>query len=229
MFKTTRVLPKNVFNDITQIEYKDCASCLSSVNGANPITHYRRGYGNNCHVSGNRNVEVVEVVKENYNYNEHCDSKTCHIETKALMRVRNSGNKTSTATIGGSDYLKRKKMRYEDKRVLTRNSNTDTTNEFTCGDVPCGNNTTGSCKTYYKPSNTYCHKDGGVDSSTYLNKVKYNTIQSSAKSFEKTFGQSAAVAHAYPGKSQQLFTLGFKRSPIMGCNQLRRGNKQSCN
>ena len=107
-------------------------------------THYRRGYGDNCGVSGNRNVEVIEVVKENYNYTENCNSGTCHIETKALRRVRNSGNTSSTSTIGGSDYLKRKKMRYEDKRILTRTTNTDTTNEFSCGDVACSDGTKGT-------------------------------------------------------------------------------------
>ena len=82
-------------------------------------------------------------------------------------------------------------------------------------------------KTYYKPSNNYFHKDGGVDSSTFLNKVKYNTIQSAAKSFEKAFGQSAAVAHAYSGRTQQPFILGFKPSPIR-CNLIQRGNKNTC-
>lgn len=228
MFKTTRVLPKNVFNDIKQTTYKDCESCQSSVNGANPLSHYRRGYGSNCHESGNRNVEVIEVVKENYNYTKNCDSGTCHVETKALRRVRNSGNTSSIATMGGSDYLKRKKMTYADKRVLVRNSNTDATNEFSCGSVSCGDGSNGTCKTYYKPSNTYFHKNGGVDSSTFLNKVKYNTIQSAAKSLEKTFGQSAAVAHAYPAKSERPFILGFKPSPIK-CNLIQRGNKTTCN
>ena len=118
-------------------------------------------------------------------------------------------------------------MRYEDKRVLVRNTNTDTTNEFSCGSVTCPDGTSGTCKTYYKPSNRYFHKNGGVDSSAFINKVKYNTIQSAAKSFEKTFGQSTAVAHAYPAKSEKPFILGFKPAP-MKCKLIQRGNKTVC-
>mgnify|MGYP001203311552 CR=1 FL=1 len=196
---------------------------------ANPIRHYRRGYPLDCPTDENgcmtcTNVTNTQVFKAGYDVD--CNSKECHAATTAVRRVRNSGNTKTNSTMTNSEYMKKKRMTYADKKNLFSNENTATTHEYDCGDLAgCTNKT---CKTIYKPRNKYFNKDGGADSSAYMHKVKFNAIQSTANSFEKQYGSAHAMAHAYSGRSQAPFILGFKQNKVSCSDMINRGNKSVC-
>lgn len=72
----------------------------------------------------------------------------------------------------------------------------------------------------YKPNNTEFAQQGGVSSSSLIQRKKYNTIQTVAASYNNIFGSSIANAMAY-GVSDQVYTLksrlGYpmKRTPVI--------------
>ena len=83
------------------------------------------------------------------------------------------------------------------------------------------------CCTTWKPTNKHFVQDGGVSSSTYLNRAKYNTIQNAAASLSN-FDHGTIVAHAYSGRAAAPFTLKTKHYPTY-CNIFKRdGVKNSC-
>ena len=61
---------------------------------------------------------------------------------------------------------------------------------------------------YYKPSNSKFATQGGVDSSSRLSRLKYDTITTSANSFRSAFGNQTANSLAYgvpnPGPTQNM-------------------------
>ena len=61
---------------------------------------------------------------------------------------------------------------------------------------------------YYKPSNSKFATQGGVDSSSRLSRLKYDTITTSANSFRTAFGNQTANSLAYgvpnPGPTQNM-------------------------
>ena len=59
---------------------------------------------------------------------------------------------------------------------------------------------------YYKPNNPGFGVQGAVDSSTLIQRVKYNTITDSASGLRSAYGNAAADALAY-GVSEQAYTI----------------------
>ena len=59
---------------------------------------------------------------------------------------------------------------------------------------------------YYKPNNPGFGVQGAVDSSTLIQRVKYNTITDAASGLRSAYGNAAADALAY-GVSEQAYTL----------------------
>ena len=114
-------------------------------------------------------------------------------------------------------------MTYDQKKKHYEISPEDTKNNL----YSCSNTPDVSCCTTWKPSNRNFVQDGGVSSSTYLNRVKYNNIQAAAKSLSN-FDHATVVAHAYSGRPEAPFTLKSKRAGV-NCSLFKRdGGKYTC-
>jgi hypothetical protein len=62
---------------------------------------------------------------------------------------------------------------------------------------------------YYKPNNSEFGVQGAVDSSTLLQRIKYNTLTTAAGGIRSIYGQAAASALSY-GVSEQAYTIKSK-------------------
>jgi len=97
-------------------------------------------------------------------------------------------------------------------------------NQFKTGSVKPGIGTP-YVPLYYKPSNSKFATQGGVDSSSRLARLKYDTVTKSANTYMTAFGKQTANALAYgvPGPSYSIkekigYTNG--RTPIVKANQV---------
>jgi hypothetical protein len=70
---------------------------------------------------------------------------------------------------------------------------------------------------YYKPNNQAFATQGAVDSSSFIQRAKYNAITNSAKTLKTAYGDAVANALAY-GVSEKAYTekdkIGFKRTAV---------------
>jgi hypothetical protein len=185
----------------------------------NPIRHYRMGL--DCTGICNADFVLDKTVKTKLD-KEVSGSFTN--ECSSLRRVRNSGGSASQRPLSNSEYLKKRAMTYDQKKYHYAISDADTNNNK----YSCMNSADTSCCTTWKPSNHNFVQDGGVSSSTYLNRVKYNNIQVAAKSLSN-FDHATVVAHAYSGRPEAPFTLKSKRASV-NCSLFKRnGGKYMCN
>jgi len=77
--------------------------------------------------------------------------------------------------------------------------------------------------TIYKPNNQQYSQQGAVDSSSRLDRLKYNTINKNGKSFKTAWGQQGANAGRYQGTSDAPY---FLKSKYQACvPQHLNGNK----
>lgn len=94
------------------------------------------------------------------------------------------------------------------------------------------NNTGGASTLIFKPNNRQYSVQGAVDSSTRLEKLKLNTINTNANSLRTAFGNEAASACRFTGSSDTPFFLKNKYQPPI-CSQtntvsMYRQNKRIC-
>lgn len=99
-------------------------------------------------------------------------------------------------------------------------------NPYTC------NNTGGASTVIFKPNNREYSVQGAVDSSTRIEKLKLNTINTNANSLRTAFGNEAASACRFNGSSDTPFFLKNKYQPPI-CSQtntvsMYRQNKRIC-
>jgi hypothetical protein len=99
-------------------------------------------------------------------------------------------------------------------------------NPYTC------NNTGGASTVIFKPNNRQYSVQGAVDSSTRIEKLKLNTINTNANSLRSAFGNEAASACRFTGSSDTPFFLKNKYQPPI-CSQtntvsIYRQNKRIC-
>lgn len=95
------------------------------------------------------------------------------------------------------------------------------------------NNTGGASTIIFKPNNRQYSVQGAVDSSTRIEKLKLNTINTNANSLRSAFGNEAASACRFTGSSDTPFFLKNKYQPPI-CSQtntvsMYRQNKRICN
>lgn len=94
------------------------------------------------------------------------------------------------------------------------------------------NNTGGASTVIFKPNNRQYSVQGAVDSSTRIEKLKLNTINTNANSLRTAFGNEAASACRFTGSSDTPFFLKNKYQPPI-CSQtntvsMYRQNKRIC-
>jgi len=99
-------------------------------------------------------------------------------------------------------------------------------NPYTC------NNTGGASTVIFKPNNRQYSIQGAVDSSTRIEKLKLNAINTNANSLRTAFGNEAASACRFTGSSNTPFFLKNKYQPPI-CSQTNtvsnyRQNKRIC-
>ena len=97
-------------------------------------------------------------------------------------------------------------------------------NQFKTGSVKPGIGTP-YVPLYYKPSNSKFAKQGGVDSSSRLARLKYDIITNSANTYMTAYGKQTANALAYgvPGPSSSIKEkIGYSngRTPVVKANQV---------
>lgn len=78
-------------------------------------------------------------------------------------------------------------------------------------------------RTIYKPNNQQYSQQGAVDSSSRLDRLKYNTITKNGKSFKPAWGQQGANAGRYQGTSEAPYFLKSKNQACVP--EHRDGNK----
>jgi hypothetical protein len=93
-------------------------------------------------------------------------------------------------------------------------------------------NTGGASTVIFKPNNRQYSVQGAVDSSTRIEKLKLNTINTNANSLRTAFGNEAASACRFTGSSDTPFFLKNKYQPPI-CSQtntvsMYRQNKRIC-
>jgi hypothetical protein len=96
----------------------------------------------------------------------------------------------------------------------------------------CNNNTGGASTIIFKPNNRQYSVQGAVDSSTRIEKLKLNTINTNANSLRSAFGNEAASACRFTGSNDTPFFLKNKYQPPI-CSQtntvsMYRQNKHIC-
>lgn len=94
------------------------------------------------------------------------------------------------------------------------------------------NNPGGASTVIFKPNNRQYSVQGAVDSSTRIEKLKLNTINTNANSLRAAFGNEAASACKYTGSSDTPYFLKNKYQPPI-CSQtntvsMYRQNKRIC-
>jgi len=186
---------------------------------AMPIKHYRLGTDCDCSTTAQGPFRDSDSCVATYNP-----------ELSALKKVRNSGG-NNKQTISNSEYLKRRSKTYEQQSQHYVRSVEDTANNLYnargTGQLNADDISGCPAPTTWKPSNKYFNQDGGVSNSAYINKVKYNNIQSHGKSMA-TFDKSIATAYAYSGRADAPFTSKSKMQVAMPGMFRRNGNPQSC-
>ena len=203
----------------------------------NPLKHSRARLDCDCQI-----IDMPKTLKLDCYFDEtDCKSKEYTGEYKALRKVRNSNGSATrqeygykpvgteavskpTHTMSNREYLKRKCATYDQKKYnfIIDDENSDK-NKYRCMsslDV--------SCCTTWKPTNVYYQQDGGVSSSTNIQKKKYNAIQKTATTMN-VFDHGTVTAHAYSGKTAAPFTLKSNISTPCTMSLFRRnGRKTVC-
>jgi hypothetical protein len=115
-------------------------------------------------------------------------SKTYYADRKDYFRSRclSFDQKLTALPKAGVTYL-------DASGNLLYPNNTDTVRRTQNCPVRCSTSaTTNSCQTIYKPNNIQYAKQGAVDSSDRLTRLKLNTINKNAASYKDIFGSSAS-------------------------------------
>ena len=86
-------------------------------------------------------------------------------------------------------YLHNRCKRFEQKSTIGENINDNDYKMTSCNET--------NCKTIYKPNNKNFSKQGAVQSSTRLLRLKVNTINKNGASFKSAYGRQTANAGAY--------------------------------
>ena len=102
-------------------------------------------------------------------------------------------------------------------------------NPHACG----GNSSSGASTVIFKPNNYQYSVQGAVDSSTRIEKLKLNTINTNANSLRSAFGNEAASACKFTGSGDTPYFLKNKYQPPI-CSETNliaryRQNKRICN
>ena len=143
-----------------------------------------------------------------------CNPETNIIKSAVTLLKKNYYSDTKS-------YLQSRSQTYDQK--LSTNPIPDNSYTSPPSDSPTGSQVyyTDSCSkkcttnnsrvtTIYKPNNQQYSQQGAVDSSSRLDRLKYNTINKNGKSFKTAWGNQGANAGSYKGTSDAPYFLKSK-------------------
>lgn len=110
-------------------------------------------------------------------------------------------------------YLHRKCKTFEQNLKLGENISDETYKMTSCSNNNCN-------KTIYKPNNKKFSKQGSVESSTRLLRLKNDTINQNGASFRSAFGRQSANAGKYKNSigNENIFFQKDKYTELKACN-----------
>jgi len=164
-----------------------------------------------------------------------CDVKnTClSSQNNALRRVRSSGiikrSFTTNTNVNNLKYYtntnqyldsRNKKFEQNEYHFLRVGDATSVPGTVAANQNIYASNTIAHCKgnpltsayvpVYYKPSNSKFAQQGGVSSSTRIQRIKYDTITGAGSKLQTTFGKETASALAYSTTDSSIYSLKTK-------------------
>lgn len=148
-----------------------------------------------------RRVRSSGIIKRNFTTNTNINNLKYYTNTNQYLDSRNKkfeqneyhflrvGDATS---VPGTSAAK--------SNVYASNTIAHCNNSLTSAYVPV----------YYKPSNSKFAQQGGVSSSTRIQRIKYDTITSAGAKLQTTFGKETASALAYSTTDSSIYSLKTK-------------------
>jgi len=173
-----------------------------------------KSYQNYTGVESILDKKTVKTVNQ---YNEYaCNqgpspSQCLSTQNNALKRVRGSSG-VSNKRIQTANGIVKQKYCTRHEELLYANNDTFDQNQFNyfiggnanveAGTPAASNNQYVSagpnhCPVYYKPTNYKYSQNGGVDSSTRMDRLKYDTLNTIGASYKGAFGAAMSNALAY--------------------------------
>jgi hypothetical protein len=197
------------------------------------------GQGGNCSCDTNGESEVVNITTNNVFNNSGkavgpngstvclaCNPENNIIRSGMTEKLINPPNAQTQPTkkfsFSTKAYLKSKCMSYEQRLVGSQlqgvnymdTYNDDTVGPQTRGALACPAETCNGKRIniIYKPSNRQFLTQGAVNSSSRMDRLKYNTINKAAKSLENAWGSAAANAATYTGSGTAPYFIKSKNN-----------------
>jgi len=148
-------------------------------------------------------IKTINQTNETFCNKGTTPTKCLSAQRNALRRTRSSGIIKRNYYSDTTGYLYSRKRSIEQNQFNYISSGTSTVKPgsplsiqnkyYSAGD--CVN--TSSCPVVYKPNNYNYSQQGAVDSSTRLDRLKYNTINTSAYNSKGVYGAAMADSLAY--------------------------------
>ena len=168
----------------------------------------------------------TNILKEYSNY-PVTDNRCLSAQNNARRRVRSSGmiirkfnveRNNDTYYTNASQYLDSRNKRFAQNtfHMLRQGTEGGLSNVYASNTIShCkGANTNGLTgayvPVYYKPNNRRFAEQGGVSSSAYILRRKYDTVTDAGAKLQNTFGKATANALAYSTTDSSLFSLKAK-------------------
>lgn len=213
----------------------DNITYVKSGNAINPIKHWRKQLipVNNTHSTDCSYNKYTYVQYDNYVNNSSKITKygqpACSSNDPKSKIIKSAQMLTSSNYCRDSkEYLRKKCLTYEQRLTgaldptisyVTSNGNpiypsdsnkgTQIRNILNCTDNKCNN-------MIYKPNNTTFGTQGAVSSSSRIQRLKVDTINSNANSFRSAWGQEGANAGKYHGTTDTPY---FAKNKNNNCNE----------
>jgi hypothetical protein len=183
----------------------DCSNCPVTLTdliprGKNNIFGTTKDASGNC-VACNPETNIIKsavtLLKKNY-----------YSDTKGYLQSRSQtyDQKLSTNPIPENNYINSTTKQFIPPSDSPNGSQVYYTDN--CSQKCTTSNS--RVTTIYKPNNPNYSQQGAVDSSTRLDRLKYNTITKNGKSFKKDWGQQGANAGRYQGTTEAPYFLKSK-------------------
>jgi hypothetical protein len=142
------------------------------------------------------------------------------VATNALTRVRTSGIVKKNYYTSTKQYLESRCQSFQQNQYnflrkgdpsVKPGTNASLSNQYAANQNSAYCQTTLNCAVpvYYKPNNSQFAQQGGVSSSSFITRLKYDTITNNGGFYAKAYGPATANALAYGG-SDETYTIKDK-------------------
>jgi hypothetical protein len=172
-------------------------------------------------------VNVLDITLPNntYEYPGKCksmvqDGMCKDVSTNALNRVRTSGIVKKNYYTSTKQYLESRCQSFQQNqynflrkgnRAVKPGANASLDNQYAANQSNkyCQTSTDCAMPVYYKPNNSQFAQQGGVSASSFITRLKYDTITNNRVSYSRAYGPATGNALAYGG-SDETYTIKDK-------------------